>query len=112
MDIDLYQEFTKTINVKPTESHITNGLFAEAGEVAGVYQKYHRGDYDEAELIRRLKKELGGLMWYISELCNYEGLNLSEILTMNRDELIDRQNRGVLQGDGDTLEERLANANK
>ena len=104
--LDLYQEFTPTTWVHNDDfnadlNHAKDGLQAEAGEVAAAYQKFHRGDYDEEELKRRLRGELGGLMYYIAQLCNIEGLRLSSILIENRDALIDRQNRNAIQGDGD-----------
>lgn len=104
--LDMYQDFTKTTwveNYNPLEdfNHAAFGLLAEAGEVAAAYQKFFRGDYGEQELTDRVSKELGGLMYYIAMLCNIEGLRLSEIVLKNRDILIDRQNRGVIKGDGD-----------
>jgi len=101
MDIDLYQEFTKTTNLAPGPFHAITGLAAEAGEVASCYQKWTRGDFNTEERRKRLVKELGGLMWYISELCNAEDISLTEVLIKNRDQLIDRQNRDMLRGDGD-----------
>lgn len=104
--IDLYQEFTPTTWVHNEDfnaelGHATNGLFSEAGEIAAAYQKFYRGDYGEEELKKRLRGEIGGLLYYLSQLCNIEGLRLSSILIENRDILIDRQNRNMIQGDGD-----------
>lgn len=104
--LDLYQDFTPTTWITQDDfnadlGHATHGLFSEAGEVAGAYQKFYRGDYDEEELKNRLSKELGGLMYYISQVCNIEGLRLANILVENRDILIDRMNRNMIRGDGD-----------
>lgn len=104
--LDLYQEFTPNTWIQNDDynadlNHATSGLFAEAGEVAGAYQKFYRGDYDEEELKSRLEKEIGGLMYYLSMVCNIEGLRLSSIVLKNRDILLDRKNRGVIKGDGD-----------
>lgn len=105
MNIEEYQAFTPSTFISHGHeidlNHVTNGLFAEAGEVAAAYQKYYRGDYDESELLERVQKELGGLMYYAAQLCNIEGLSLSNILTLNKSILEDRQRRGVIQGDGD-----------
>jgi len=101
MDIDLYQDFTPTTNLAPTPNHLVPGLAAEAGEVCSVYQKFARGDFDVFERKDRLVKELGGLLWYVSEICNLEGIRISEVLIRNRDQLIDRQNRDCIRGDGD-----------
>ena len=106
--LDLYQEFTPTTWVddplndfNANLQHAAFGVQAEAGEIAGAYQKYYRGDYDEEELKERLKGEIGGLMYYVAQLCSIEGFRLTNILVQNRDILIDRQNRGVIKGDGD-----------
>lgn len=104
--LDLYQGFTPTTFISSGDhnqdmAHIQNGVQAEAGEIAGAYQKFYRGDYDEEELHKRLEGEVGGLFYYLSQLANMEGIRLSTVLLKNRDALIDRQNRGVLQGDGD-----------
>ena len=104
--IDEYQDFCPTTWIKSEDfateiNHATNGLFAEAGEVAGAYQKFYRGDYSEDELHNRLKKELGGLMYYICMVCNIEDIRLTDVLIQNRDILIDRNNRNVIRGDGD-----------
>lgn len=104
--LDLYQQFTPTTWVESEDwngmlNHAAYGLFAEAGEIAGAYQKYWRGDYDETELQSRVKKEMGGLLYYLSQLANMEGIRLTNVLIQNRDILIDRQNRNVIKGDGD-----------
>lgn len=106
MQVSDYQKFVPTTFIHgPTDetdiNHVTHGLFAEAGEVAGAYQKFYRGDYDEDELLNRVAKELGGLMYYAAMLCNLEGLELEDILELNADILIDRQKRNALMGDGD-----------
>lgn len=106
VNIDDYQKFTETtwINGETIEidiNHALAGLSSEAGEVAGCYQKFYRGDYDEEELRDRLHKEFGGLLYYIARLSALEGFNLSDIINTNRDILLSRKKRGVIKGDGD-----------
>ena len=101
MKLSEYQDFTPSTNLVPTLDHVFAGLMAEAGEVAGVYQKYARKDFDETEKMSRLVKEIGGLMWYLSELANLEGIDLEAVLEINKDILLSRQKRVALQGDGD-----------
>lgn len=104
--IKTYQKWTPTTWVKGSSfevdiNHATHGVFAEAGEIAGAYQKYYRGDYDEYELHTRVSKEIGGLLYYLSQLANLEGLQLDQIILQNMEILKDRQERDVIKGDGD-----------
>jgi NTP pyrophosphatase (non-canonical NTP hydrolase) len=108
MKADEYQRFTPTTfmynpenNMEIDLHHCAFGVLAEAGEVAAVYQKFYRGDFDEEELLLRLQKELGGLMYYTAMLCNIENLSLAEIMESNKKILESRKERGVIQGDGD-----------
>ena len=103
-----YQRFTPTTfmynpenNMEIDLHHCAFGLLAEAGEIAGAYQKFYRGDYDEEELLNRIGKEMGGLMYYAAMLCNIEKLSLEEIMEDNMKILSNRKERGVIQGDGD-----------
>ena len=77
------------------------GLADEAGEVCGVRKKMYRGDFDEAEYQRRLKAELGDVLWYLAEVCTTHGISLEVVAAANLDKLQDRAERGVIQGDGD-----------
>jgi NTP pyrophosphatase (non-canonical NTP hydrolase) len=101
MDIDLYQEFTSTTDLMPTHEHLLAGLCAEVGEVASLFQKWERGGRDNEFPLKDLEKELGDVMWHVSELSNIYQLSLANILIKNRDKLIDRQNRNVIEGSGD-----------
>ena len=63
--------------------------------------KYYRGDFDLAEANKRVRKELGDIMYFVSEYCNYQGWDLCVIMAENMEKLKDRQRRGTIQGDGD-----------
>lgn len=77
------------------------GIGGESGEVLEARKKYLRGDYDAPEYRRRLVTELGGLLWYIAECATLHGLTLEDIAQANIEKLVDRAQRGVIQGDGD-----------
>jgi len=64
------------------------GLCGEAGEVAEVIKKIvgHNHPVDHA----KIAKELGDLMWYVSEVATDWGLKLSDIMDMNIAKLKDR----------------------
>lgn len=105
MDIELYQKFTPTTAVYPmagTRSieeamYLALGLNGEAGEVAEMVKKWWR---DGKINVLTLEKELGDVMWYLSQLANCFNLDLTEVILKNRDKLVDRQNRDQLHGKG------------
>lgn len=75
------------------------GLVDEAGEAVGKVKKWLRGD---KELNRaELAKEIGDVLWYAAALSRDIGYTLEECAQMNINKLLDRQDRGVLKGDGD-----------
>lgn len=76
------------------------GLLEEAGEVAGLYKRVFRGDYEDVPK-DKLLKELGDVLWYLSGVAKDNGLSLDEVAKTNLAKLQDRMNRGVLKGQGD-----------
>lgn len=50
---------------------------------------------------QQIIKELGGLLWYISAMCDEINVPLSDVARANLHQLADRTERGTLQGDGD-----------
>lgn len=99
-----YQQFTQTTALYPKEDediYLSAGLGAEVGEVLDAYAKYYRGDYSPDVLREKLGKELGDLFWFISQICNAEGLLLEDLITGNISKLTSRKARGVIQGSGD-----------
>lgn len=79
------------------------GLNGEAGEVAERFKKIIRDDNRIITEEKRtaLFKELGDCLWYLNETAMQLGFSLEEIAQANIDKLEDRQERGVIQGDGD-----------
>lgn len=64
--------------------HAVFGLNAEAGEVAGLFQKSYQGhDID----IVHMKKELGDTLWMLAEACDAIGTTLNEVAIMNIEKL-------------------------
>ena len=78
--------------------HAIYGLFAEAGEVAGVLQKYERGDYNYRAAMQKIRAELGDVLWYLSETCSAHGWDLNDIAAENVDKLQARAERGTIKG--------------
>lgn len=92
-------------------------LCEEAGEVSGKLAKYVRKNdcsaaeaIDEAnqdvdktaiELKINLKSELGDALWQLQACCYEAGITLEEVAIDNLKKLADRNNRGVIVGEGD-----------
>ena len=73
------------------------GLAGEAGEVAEKIKKYYR---DGAGL-DGLVKELGDVLWYLSQIARHANSSLEEVAKANIEKLASRQARGVIHGEGD-----------
>jgi len=81
----------------------TLGLCGETGEVAEKIKKVLRdkgGTLDETTKTE-LKKELGDVLWYLSQLATELGLSLDDIAADNIEKLYSRLERGVIHGSGD-----------
>ena len=107
-NLDNYQRASrKTWSLIHTDHPIvypTLGLANEAGEVAGKIKKIFRdkgGVIGDAER-DALKGELGDVLWYLAQICTELGLSLDEVAAANLEKLASRQERGTIQGDGDT----------
>jgi NTP pyrophosphatase (non-canonical NTP hydrolase) len=80
------------------------GLCGEAGECAEKVKKAIRDDDGVLSEERRtaLAGELGDVLWYVAQLATEAGLELDRIAADNLSKLLSRQERGALQGSGDT----------
>jgi len=98
MDLAEYQRLSRRTAEYPREAWLTYpalGLAGEAGEVAEHAKKAIRDDAGQ------VTKELGDVLWYVSQLATELGLELDEIADTNLQKLLSRQRRGVLSGSGD-----------
>ena len=48
-----------------------------------------------------LKKELGDVLWYLSALAFYNGIDLDDVARANLDKLRNRKERNQIHGSGD-----------
>lgn len=106
MQIDEYQEFTRTTAIYPKEdalNYLGLSLGEEAGETCGVISKVIRDNKGvlSPERLEKLLYELGDVMWVSSRLADELGVPMSIILDMNKKKLESRKARNVLQGSGD-----------
>lgn len=92
---DYQRDVSKFINKDLTETEMENhgvfGLCSEAGEVAGIFQKYYQGHNIDEE---HLKKEMGDVLWFLAEIATACGFSLAEVATMNYDKLSARYPNG------------------
>lgn len=101
------------------------GLSEEAGEVCGKIAKFIRHNNgmtpqdaeksssplmrDEVAKFRAaLMSELSDVLWMVAEIATLNGLNLDKIMEYNIVKLTERMSKGLIDGSGDTIEERMA----
>jgi|SRR3990167_6608344 len=106
-DFDKYQKECGKTAVYPDIGknfvYPTLGLMGEAGEVSEKIKKVIRDDQGHVtpEKKEEIKKELGDVLWYLSQLSKELGIKFSEVASGNLEKLASRKIRGKLQGDGD-----------
>ena len=105
------------------------GLAEEAGEVCGKIAKFIRHNdgmtpqdaekssspltRDEVARFRAaLMSELSDVMWMVAEIATLNGLGLDKIMEYNIVKLTERRSKGLIDGSGDTIEERTANSRR
>lgn len=83
-------------------TYVALGLAGEAGEVGNALKKTLRDDRAKVTTERRAKiiGEMGDVLWYLARLATHLNVELSEVARQNVAKLRDRQERGVLGGDG------------
>jgi NTP pyrophosphatase (non-canonical NTP hydrolase) len=106
IELSDYQQLSRRTAEYPREAWLTYpalGLAGEAGEVAEHAKKAIRDDgaVVTEERRRAMAKELGDVLWYVSQLASELGLELEEVARANLEKLLSRQRRGVLSGSGD-----------
>lgn len=111
MDFKEYQEKSRVTAKYPdlgdNFTYPALGLAGEAGEVADKVKKLMR-DHDNfkpseltAEQKLELAKELGDVLWYLTQFATELGYELDEIAAQNIEKLYSRHERGKLGGSGD-----------
>ena len=107
MDFDNYQIEARKTALYPNKGnnfiYPTLGLVGESGEVAEKIKKILRdknGKIDN-ETKLALKKELGDVLWYLSNICDELDFSLSGVAKENLKKLNLRLSRGKISGSGD-----------
>ena len=107
MTFEEYQKESRKTAIYPNIGHNyiypTLGLPNEAGEVVGKIKKILR-DKDgkmNKDDVEEIEKELGDVLWYISQLATELKITMENIAKKNIEKLASRMERGVLKGSGD-----------
>ena len=107
MDFKTYQKLARLTaqypNLGSNNIYPTLGLVGEAGEVAEKVKKVIRdkkGIFDK-ESKEGIKKELGDVLWYLSNLCDEFKFSLDEVALQNLEKLRLRSSTGNISGSGD-----------
>jgi len=107
MDFKKYQKLSRKTAIYPGAGknfvYPTLGLSGESGEVAEIIKRIIRdknGAVDE-ETKAALSKELGDVLWYLTQLATEFDISLEEIALNNIEKLKSRKDRGLLHGKGD-----------
>lgn len=106
MEFQRYQELSRKTAIYPDTHRVTYpilGLVSEAGEVADKMKKIIRDkggefSWEDREAIR---KELGDVLWYISQIASDLDFALDSVAMTNLEKLRKRQEQGKLHGSGD-----------
>lgn len=119
MLLNEYQQQAMTTCMPSSEnfSYMFLNLVGEVGEFASKVAKHIRKeklaldnnnlqgkwnlDDDTNTEINELKKETGDILWQLSGLCTVMGWSLEDVAQMNLDKLASRNQRGVIDGNGD-----------
>jgi NTP pyrophosphatase (non-canonical NTP hydrolase) len=113
MTLNEYQDAARKTALDWSIDHMTMGLVEEAGEVAGVMKRVHRGDFGYRFVMGHnsyvpsvmaqdaIIKELGDVLWYAAMLADACGVRLEDVAKGNIKKLKDRAERKVLTGTGD-----------
>ena len=107
MDFKTYQkrarETAQYPNLGSNNIYPTLGLVGQSGEVAEKVKKVLRdkkGIFDQ-DSKNAIKKELGDVLWYISNLCTELNFTLDEVAAQNLEKLRLRAAKGMISGSGD-----------
>ena len=113
MDLDEYQEAAEITAIYPHRGQAMGLVYTglklsgEAAEVGQLIGKAIRDtDFLETgklapEVQQKMAKELGDVLWYVSEIASQISYHLSEVAQINLEKLQGRKERGTLQGSGD-----------
>lgn len=106
-DFDEYQKFCKSTAVYPKIGNELVfpmlGLSGEVGEVSEKVKKIFRDDGGVVSQDKKVEiaKELGDVLWYVTQLVTELKLNLSDVVELNLEKISKRTIENKIHGSGD-----------
>lgn len=107
MTFEEYQKLSRQSAAYPTCGasfvYPTLGLTSEAGEVADKFKKIIRDEDGKISEEKKIEiiKELGDVLWYLSQLSSELDVSLERVAALNLEKLRSRMKRGKISGSGD-----------
>lgn len=107
MDFSSYQTKSRKTAIYPKKGknyiYPTLGIAGESGEVVDKIKKIIRekkGIISKKDKVE-IGKELGDVLWYLSQLCSELSISFENVAQNNLKKLLSRKKRGKLTGNGD-----------
>lgn len=107
MDFKQYQkESRKTAEYKNKDKDYIYPLMGLAGEIGEVIEKIKhvyrdKNNVFDNEAKKEIAKEMGDVLWYLTQLATELGISLDQVAEDNIVKLQSRQKRGKINGQGD-----------
>jgi NTP pyrophosphatase (non-canonical NTP hydrolase) len=102
MNFTQYQTEAMSFRLRSADyTYAMLNLGAEAGEVLALEAKMIRDGGNVEEYRRKLKKELGDVLWHIAAIAADNHMDLEDVATANIEKLTSRKANNSIKGNGD-----------
>jgi len=107
MDFETYQKLSRKTALYPDVgknfTYPSLGLAGETGELIEKIKKLIRDKSSKIddEFETEVKKEMGDVLWYLTQLATELGISMNEVAEENVEKLKSRFERGKISGKGD-----------
>lgn len=102
MNFTQYQTEAMSFRLRTSDyTYVMLNLGAEAGEVLSLEAKMIRDGGNVEEYRRKLKKELGDVLWHIAAIAADNHMSLEDVATANIEKLTSRKANNTIKGNGD-----------
>lgn len=101
MNLNQYQEWTRTTAIYRDVTYPRLALAEEVGEFLGKIAKHVRDNTATGKLVEDLTKEGGDILWQLARCLDDYGISMQDCLDLNVEKLESRKARNKLTGSGD-----------